>query len=147
MPLPHFLPAGDGTVDPGAVVAGEQYRISVLSPGLLRLEHSPTGRFEDRPSAFAVDRRFPVPDFQVRRTASGIELLTERIHLSYDERAFSPTGLSAQIRGGVTSYHSVWRYGTPLPTLGGTARTLDNPVTQNAQSEMASGVLQYWREE
>jgi hypothetical protein len=28
-----------------------------------------------------------------------------------------------------------------------TARSLDNPVTQNAQSEKASGVLQYWREE
>ncbi|MFF0989860.1 glycoside hydrolase family 31 protein [Kocuria nitroreducens] len=125
MPLPHFLPTGDGTVDPGAVVAGEHYRISVLSPGLLRLEYSPAGRFEDRPSAFAVDRRFPVPDFRVQRTASGIELLTERIHLSYDERAFSPTGLSAQIRGGVTSYHSVWRYGAPVPTLGGTARTRD----------------------
>ena len=28
-----------------------------------------------------------------------------------------------------------------------TARSLDNPVTDNAQSEKASGVLQYWREE
>jgi general secretion pathway protein K len=28
-----------------------------------------------------------------------------------------------------------------------TARSLDNPVTQNAQAEKASGVLQYWREE
>jgi general secretion pathway protein K len=28
-----------------------------------------------------------------------------------------------------------------------TARSLDNPVTQNPQSEKAAGVLQYWREE
>lgn len=146
MPLPHFRPTGAGTADPGAVVAGEHYRISVLSPGLLRLEYSPAGRFEDRPSAFAVDRRFPVPDFRVRRTAAGLELSTERIHLSYDERAFSPTGLSAQIRGGVTSYHSVWRYGVPAPTLGGTARTLDEadgpiPLEPGITSREGFGVI------
>lgn len=146
MPLPHFRPDGTGAVDPDAVVAGEHYRISVLSPGLLRLEHSPSGRFEDRPSAFALDRRFPVPDFRVRRTAAGIELVTERIHLSYDERAFSPTGLSAQIRGGVTSYHSVWRYDTPVPTLGGTARTLDEadgpiPLEPGITSREGFGVV------
>jgi hypothetical protein len=28
-----------------------------------------------------------------------------------------------------------------------TGRGLDNPLTQNPQSEKASGVLQYWREE
>jgi hypothetical protein len=28
-----------------------------------------------------------------------------------------------------------------------TARTLENPMTQNVQAEQASGVLQYWREE
>lgn len=125
MPLPRFRPTGNGEAHPDAVVAGKHYRITVLTDGLLRLEHSPSGRFEDRPSAVAVHRRMPVPPFTVRRTGQGLELVTDRVHLVYDEQEFSPHGLTLQVRGGVTNYHSVWRYGTPVPTLGGTARTLD----------------------
>ncbi|MFF0944458.1 TIM-barrel domain-containing protein [Kocuria sp. CPCC 205300] len=146
MPLPRFRPTGQGTPEPGAVVAGEHYRITVLTDGLLRLEYSPGGRFEDRPSAFAVHRRFPVPQFRVRRSEAGVELFTDRVHLSYDEREFSPSGLSVQVRGGVTSYHSVWRYGTPAPTLGGTARTLDEadgpvPLEPGTTSREGFGVI------
>jgi general secretion pathway protein K len=34
-----------------------------------------------------------------------------------------------------------------ITTIIDTARTLENPMTQNVQAEQASGVLQYWREE
>lgn len=125
MVLPHFRPAPTEPADPAAVATGEHYRITVLTAGMLRLEYSPSGRFEDRPSAFALHRRFPVPEFELTRTPRGLQLRTDRIQLSYDEQEFSPHGLSAQILGGVTSYHSVWRYGIPAPNLGGTARTLD----------------------
>ncbi|MFI7480819.1 TIM-barrel domain-containing protein [Kocuria sp. M1R5S2] len=146
MPLPHFRPTGNGSAHPDAVVAGANHRITVLTDGLLRLEYSPSGRFEDRPSAFAVDRRFPVPEFRVNRTAHGLELITDRIHLSYDGGEFTPHGLSVQIRGGVTNYHSVWRYGTPVPTLGGTARTLDEadgpiPLEPGINSREGFGVV------
>jgi len=97
--------------DPQAVVRGEKYRISVLTDGLLRLEYADDGTFEDRASAFALHRELPVPDFTVRDGGHALEIVTNRLHLVYDRGPFSTSGLSVQVRGGVSSWHSVWRYG------------------------------------
>ncbi|MBV9823199.1 MAG: DUF4968 domain-containing protein, partial [Actinobacteria bacterium] len=115
--------------DPRAVLRGPDYRITVLTDGLLRLEFAADGRFEDRASAFAINRELPVPDFQVIEDDGSLEILTDRLHLVYDRKPFSTSGLSVQVRGGVSSWHSVWRYGDSPDggdgNLGGTARTLD----------------------
>ncbi|WP_456844092.1 TIM-barrel domain-containing protein [Cellulomonas sp. P5_C6] len=111
--------------DPGAVVVGPHYRITVLTDGLVRLEHSPDGIFEDRASTFALNRSLPVPSFRVRESESHVEVLTDRFHLVYDRGPFSTSGLSVSVLGGISSYHSVWRFGSDEPGLGGTARTLD----------------------
>ncbi|MEO7260279.1 MAG: TIM-barrel domain-containing protein, partial [Jatrophihabitantaceae bacterium] len=115
--------------DPRAVVQGPDYRITVLADGLLRLERAPDGVFEDRASAFAINRELPVPHFEVIETDSHLEVLTDRFQLVYDRGPFSTSGLSVQVRGGVSSWHSVWRYGDQPAdgdgNLGGTARTLD----------------------
>ncbi|MDQ0371822.1 glycoside hydrolase family 31 protein [Cellulomonas humilata] len=111
--------------DPRAVVVGPTYRISVLTDGLVRLEHSADGVFEDRASTFALNRDLPVPDFRVIETETHVEVVTARFHLVYDRRPFSTSGLSLAVLGGISSYHSVWRYGEDPSGLGGTARTLD----------------------
>jgi alpha-glucosidase (family GH31 glycosyl hydrolase) len=111
---------------PEAVVQGYRWRITVLTAGLLRLEWSDDGAFEDRASTFALHRRLPVPDFEVVEGEAALEIVTERLRLVYDRRPFSPAGLSIQVRGDVSNYRSVWRYGEPVRDLGGTARTLDN---------------------
>ncbi len=119
--------------DRRAVLQGPDYRITVLTDGLLRLEWSAGGRFADRASAFAINRELPVPDFQVIEDGPHLEVLTERLHLVYDRGPFSTSGLSVQVRGGVSTWHSVWRYGESpsdgsvdsADNLGGTARTLD----------------------
>jgi alpha-glucosidase (family GH31 glycosyl hydrolase) len=111
--------------DPRAVVVGPTYRITVLTDGLVRLEHAADGVFEDRASTFALHRELPVPDFRVVETATHVEVRTARFHLVYDRQPFSTSGLSVSVLGGVSSYHSVWRYGEDPSDLGGTARTLD----------------------
>jgi alpha-glucosidase (family GH31 glycosyl hydrolase) len=111
--------------DPAAVVQGTRYRITVLTDGLLRLEYSADG-FEDRASAFALFRDLPVPRYRVIDGDRHLEILTDRLHLVYDRGPFSTSGLSIQIRGNISSYHSVWRFGDDGTNLGGTARTLDN---------------------
>jgi len=145
--------------DPRAVVRGDTYRISVLADGLLRLEHSPSGTFEDRASTFAIDRELPVPEFRVVETPTHLEIVTERLHLVYDRGPFSTSGLSVALRGNVSAYHSVWRYGTSADdvggslgealagsqqgTLGGTARTLDEadgPVPLGPGVVSANGI-------
>jgi alpha-glucosidase (family GH31 glycosyl hydrolase) len=110
---------------PDATVHGDRWRFTVLTPGLVRIEWAPDGTFEDRASTFAIHRDLPVPEFQVVESDDVIEIITDGFHLTYDRGPFTPAGLMVQARGGVTNYHSVWRYGEPAPNLGGTGRTLD----------------------
>ncbi len=117
--------AYEPVADPAAVVSGDGYRVTVLTDGLLRLERSADGRFEDRASTFAVHRRLPVPEFTVVDDGTHLQVTTARLRLTYDKGPFSAAGLQVEVLGGVTTYHSVWRYGDPPSDLGGTARTLD----------------------
>jgi len=54
-----------------------------------------------------------------------LEIVTSRFRLTYDKGPFTASGLSLAVGGGVSAYHSVWRYGQEVQGLGGTARTLD----------------------
>jgi len=127
--------------DPSAIVQGETFRITVLTDGLLRLEYARDGRFEDRASAFAVVRDLPVPEYRVIDGPHHLEILTDRVHLVYDREPFSTSGLSIQVRGNISSYHSVWRFGEPVDGLGGTARTLDNA---DGAVPLEPGVVSRW---
>lgn len=106
-------------------VMGEKYRITLLTEGLVRLEYSEDGVFEDRATRMALYRDFPETDYKVIRTSDGIEIHTSRIHLIYNEKEFSKNGLSIQVKGDFSAYHSIWRYGEDIHDFGGTARTLD----------------------
>nr|WP_040563528.1 glycoside hydrolase family 31 protein [Kineosphaera limosa] len=120
---------------PGAhadnIVHAGPARITVLTPALIRLEYSPDGAFEDRASQVALFRDTEPAAFDVRRTArpDGREALvldTAALRLTYDGGPFATHGLSVQVKGGVSNYHSTWGYGQPPEgNLGGTARTLD----------------------
>ena len=111
--------------DPDAVVAGDHYRITVLTDGLLRLEYAADGVFEDRPSTLAQRRRLPVPGFRLVDRGPVLEIVTSRLRLTYDRGPFTTAGLRVEVLGGLSAYTSVWRYGEPADGLGGTARTLD----------------------
>ena len=124
MPLHSAFPSSP-QADPGAVLQGDSWRVTVLTDGLVRLEWSPDGEFEDRASTLALFRDLPVPDYSVVESAAAVEIVTSRFHLTYDRGPFTPSGLSLQVAGNVSGYRSVWRYGEPARTLGGTARTLD----------------------
>ena len=117
---------------------GDRWRITVLADGLLRLEWADDGVFEDRASTFALNRDLPVPDFEVVDGEGALEIVTDRLRLTYDRGPFSPAGLSVQARGNISNYHSVWRYGEPARTLGGTTRTLDDI---DGRAELDPGVV------
>ncbi|MFT3860631.1 TIM-barrel domain-containing protein [Micropruina sp.] len=125
-------------------VRGDNYRITVLSPALFRLEYCESGQFEDRATQLVVNRQFEPVDFTVRRTKHGIEIATQGVHLSYDEKPFSPGGLFAHLAGG-TGHRRTWRYGEQQElwgggsaNLGGTARTLDEV---DGPTPLENGVL------
>lgn len=113
------------------MVMGAQYRITMLTEGLVRLEYSQDGEFEDRATQFAFYRDFPKTEYRLVKTEDGIEIHTSRIHLRYNKKEFSASGLSIQVKGNISAYHSIWHYGKEdcpffMPQLKGTARTLDN---------------------
>ena len=112
------------------IIQGEKYRITILTEALVRLEYSEDGFFEDRATQFAFYRDFPKTEYRLVKTGDGIEIHTSRIHLKYDEKPFSANGLTVQVKGNLSVYFSMWRYGEVkvpefLPQLRGTARTLD----------------------
>ncbi|MEE1031756.1 MAG: glycoside hydrolase family 31 protein [Ruminococcus sp.] len=125
------------------MVQGDKYRITMLTEGLVRLEYSEDGIFEDRATQFAFYRDFPKADFRVVKTEDGIEIHTSRIHLIYNEKSFSSFGLSIQVKGNLSAYHSIWRYGEGgcpsfLTDLKGTARTLD---MADGEIPLESGII------
>ena len=117
---------------------GRDYRITFLTERLVRLEYQPDGLFEDRPTTCVRFRDFPPVKVDVRQGIHGLELDTAYLHLVYNEKPFSASGLSIALKGGVTIYHSTWRYQQPFTTLGGTARTLD---TVDGRTDMGNGLV------
>ncbi|WP_296140601.1 TIM-barrel domain-containing protein [uncultured Tessaracoccus sp.] len=126
------------------LLQGEHFRITPITPRVVRLEWSQSGRFEDRPSVFGLHRELRDETARVSETATGVRVETSQYVLDYDRRPFSANGLSLTVLGGVSNYHSVWRYGQDLSlaahvtarrqgravkaldgNLGGTTRTLD----------------------
>lgn len=106
---------------PDAVVAGKNYRITVLTPSLFRLEYSENGVFEDRPTQSVINREFPVVDFSVKK-GERLVVETSKLRLTYDEKPFSGDGLKIEVK---EIEGAVWRYGQELHDLKGTYRTLD----------------------
>lgn len=107
----------------GAVVCGEKYRITVLTPQLLRLEYQEDGVFEDRMTQRVVNRSFDVPEFTVKQTEERLEIITEYLYLQYNKKQFSSSGLSILVNG--DGCYRKWNYGDEIYDLKGTARTLD----------------------
>lgn len=120
------------------MITGDKYRITFLTEGLLRLEYDEEGVFEDRPTQMVFFRDFPKTDYRVVRTEDGIEVHTKRIHLIYNEKEFTSWGLSIQVKGNLSAYHSIWHYGEEIHDLKGTARTLD---MVNGATELEHGIL------
>ena len=111
---------------PAAVVTGPNYRFTVLTSRLIRMEYSADNRFEDRASQLVLSREFELPRFRVIDHGGHLQIITSHLQLSYDKAPFSPSGLSVQVTGNLSYHKSMWRFGEAATDLGGTARTLDD---------------------
>ena len=109
-----------------SVITGKNYRITVLTDRLLRLEYQEEGRFEDRLSKTVVNRDFPEIHWESRREDGFLIVETDKLKLCYDEQIFSPDGLSIELKEFGTTWHYSVVYGNSDRNLLGTARTLDN---------------------
>lgn len=110
----------------GNVIQGSQYRITVLTESLIRLEYSVSGKFEDRATQVVWNRDFKKIKFSVEEGDDFLKIQTTKLRLDYDKKPFSKNGLRIKIFGNLSLYSDVWRYGEQPNDLLGTARTLDN---------------------
>lgn len=121
-----------------AIIQGPDYRFTVLTDRLIRLEYQPEGRFMDDATQCVICREFPIPEFRVSETEQKLEITTKELHLYYDKKPFSPEGLQIRLTQGYAVYGSVWRYGDAINDLRGTARTLDGA---DGAAELGPGLM------
>lgn len=117
---------------------GMNYRITFLTERLVRLEYQKDGHFVDYTTACVQNRDFGPVEVEVSRKGNFLEYNTPYLQVLYDEQPFSSHGLSIKVKTDASLYTSVWYYGQPLKTLGGTARTLD---FTDGEVEIGDGIV------
>lgn len=126
-----------------AIVSGENYRFTVLTDRLMRLEYSKDGKFENRATQTVVNRDFDVPKFSVTEKNGSLKIRTERMELTYHGGEFSKNSLLARCVGdnGKTAfvwYYDDYEYSDKHFNLKSTARTLD---AVNGECELENGIM------
>ncbi|EOH97681.1 glycoside hydrolase family 31 protein [Enterococcus pallens] len=120
------------------IFQGDNYRITVLTRQLVRLEYSPAGYFEDGLTQVVQNRDFPDVAFEVNEDHKKVEIITDAFHIHYKKGPFSPQNLFIDARNNYSAYGNRWYYGETYETLKGTARTLDGA---NGAIELDEGIL------
>lgn len=119
-------------------VQGKNYRFTLLTPCLIRMEYREDGKFEDRPTQSVWNRRFDAVPHRLVKDGEGFELFTDRMHVIYSGGPFSKNSLMVKAIGGLHPFGANWYYGEEDGNLGGTARTLDDV---NGACALQDGIL------
>lgn len=133
--------AGGRALAHNIVVQGRA-RFTVLGPGLIRMERSNDGAFEDRRSFFALHRDAPAQNFTAQVGDDGwLRIRAARLELRYreDGRPFHPGNLGIRVFDLQGRRLGDWIPGSSNPgNLGGTLRTLDEC---EASVDLGQGLL------
>lgn len=121
-----------------AVVKGDCYRFTVLTPSLIRMEYSENGEFEDRATQSVINRDFDVPEYTVTDKDGMLVIKTECIEIRYTKEKFSPNSLNAHFTGHLGHNGHIWHYGQKSNNLKGTVRTLDGV---NGECPLEDGLM------
>ena len=100
------------------IVKGKDFRITVLTDALIRIEFDKDGIFEDRASQTVFYRDLPPVNFTCRVSSDETVVETEKLIL----RCGDGQSLSVKLK---EEPCSVWNYGDDFEDLGGTTETLD----------------------
>jgi alpha-glucosidase (family GH31 glycosyl hydrolase) len=121
-PSPTFSPLAKAD----SIVSLRNARFTILTGRLIRLEYSPDGEFEDRPSQVFWRRDLLTPTFKKKVSDSRLEIETEFLKLDYRVTPFGFTRFTLKIT--LKQNGQTWHYGDSgrkAGNLKGTARTLD----------------------
>ncbi len=76
----------DTRAEEKAIFKGPNYRISIITERVVRLEYSPLGQFVDEPTQLIRKRDFGFPEFRVNQDQNFIEITTRYFVLTYLKR-------------------------------------------------------------
>ncbi len=129
-----------------ATVVCENARFTVLTPRLMRIEYSEKGAFEDNATFTVINRRMPVPHFNVNVDDSCLYINTGKLNLRYRKGTnplTSPaSGANLSITMELNGQNVVWFPGkTDSLNLKGTCRTLDGSNGDNKRHELENGII------
>ncbi len=133
--------------DPKAIVEFGNARFTILTPQLIRMEWSATGKFEDRASLVFLNRHLPVPKFEKSSTKSTNTLVisTDALKLTYTptpagKPGFTPETLEITLT--VDNKKITWHPGQADPdNLLGTAHSLDAAKGTELRDPMEPGLV------
>lgn len=122
----HFLNTTVGSLSSveNSIIRNSTYRISVLTPRLIRLEYSSDGMFNNFETTIVKNRRFPVPDFSKQEDDSVIHIETDYFILTYIKNSsFSSRTLHAKCK----NKKEEWYYGQKeVRNLNSSSMSLDD---------------------
>ena len=100
--------------DKESYVVGNNYRFTVLSPRLIRLEYSSDGIFEDRPTSLVVNRSFPKTNYSITESDTLIEIATEIFTLTYVKgKDFKSGVFGSNIKASINGTDREWQMNSP----------------------------------
>jgi hypothetical protein len=112
-----------------AIIRDGPARFEVLTPTLVRLEYAQDGRFEDRPTMTAIERRLPIARYVTRLVGGERVIRTAELLLSYRRGTgpFTAQNLSLALMpaGRRATLHPSFAPGASAGNLGGWRRSLD----------------------
>ena len=112
-----------------SVIKGKTYRITILSPLLIRFEYSESGEFEDRPTELVMNRNFPAVKFEKKEDNTYLTVETEYFSLTYKkEQPFVGSKVSPDqnLRVELKDTDKYWYANHPeVRNFGGTTFSLD----------------------
>jgi len=120
----------DAKSNNASIVKGEKYRFTVLTDRLIRMEYSPSGVFEDRPTQLVINRNFAPITFNLTETETLLEIKTKYLTLSYVKNKPFVGGKVATgntLKVNLNESDKEWYYGNPeVRNFGGINYSLDN---------------------
>jgi alpha-glucosidase (family GH31 glycosyl hydrolase) len=129
-----------------AVVTSGNARFTILTPRLIRIQYSSTGKFEDRATFAVVNRRLPVPAYTCTTEGSYLIIRTDSLTLRYKvgnkiQKQFKNSNILS-ITFQMNGRQILWYPGKDdALNLLGTQRTLDGNIGDTHRVSLEKGLL------
>lgn len=108
-----------------SIVQGNNYRFTVLTDSLIRIEYSQSGNFTDDNTQVVQNRNFPSVNFDVIKNIDELQIITDKLHLYYKYGEFSGSTFFIEMKSALSDFKNRWAFGEVVETLKGTTKTLD----------------------